>query len=207
MALQFVTLNEIKGWIGIELVNTEHDTVLTLIGEAIEQSVLNYTEAQFALQTVVGELVDGNQSDVITPRNAPIHSIQGLYFGSESDGTGGDLVDPADYHVGEDAITMRHIGSPRGRYMVRIDYKWGYDGVPSDVKLAILQASEAEFRRKGRKSIGLAGRSKKDESERFSGGDSSAWDTKTGLPVEVVSKLRPYKRFEFPTQPMATRNA
>lgn len=207
MALQLVTLNDIKTWIGIEILNTEHDAVLTLIGEAIEKSVLNYTETQFALQTVTGELVDGNQSDVITPRNAPIDSVQGLYFGVESDGTGGNLIDPADYSVSEDSITMRHIGSPRGRYMIRIDYKWGYNGVPSDVKLAILQASEAEFRRKGRKSIGIGGRSKKDESERYTGGDASAWDKKTGLPVEVVSKLRPYKRFEFPTQPMATRNA
>lgn len=207
MALQFVTLNDIKGWIGIELTNTDHDTILQLLGESMENAVLNYTETQFSLQVVVGELVDGNQSDVITPRNAPVRSVQALYFGIDSDGTGGSLISPSDYGVGEDSITMRHIGSPRGRYMIRIDYTWGYDGAPPDVRLAILQSVEAEFRRKGRKSIGIGGRSKKDESERYTGGDASAWDSKTGLPMEVVSKLKPYKRFEFPTQPMATRNA
>jgi len=73
------------------------------------------------------------------------------------------------------------------------------------VKQAILLGVEAEFRRRGRKSIGTSGRSKKDESERFDNGVGS-WDKKSGLPKEVVFKLNPYRVFEFPAQPRATHN-
>jgi hypothetical protein len=87
---------------------------------------------------------------------------------------------------------------------VRIDYTHGYTSLPSDVKLAILLGIEANFRRKGNKTIGMTGRTKKDESEGYSSGPG-AWDTKTGLPKEVAM-LNPYKRYEIPTQPMAQRN-
>lgn len=208
MALQFVTLDQIKEWLLIELTETKYDTVLTLFGESVETAVLNFTETSFALAPVVGEIIDANESDVIAPQNSPIVSVQNLYFGGDTDGTGGSLVDPLQYRVTPDAIVLNNQG-PRGRNRVRIDYTWGYDGAPPDVIVAILQGVEAEFRRKGRKSIGIGGRSKKDESERYTsagGGDGSAWDPKTGLPKEIVAKLKVYQRFEFPTQPMATRN-
>lgn len=209
MALRFVTLDQIKDWLGIELTNNAHDSVLQLFGESVENAVINFTETEFELQTEVNEIIDGNQSDVICPRNSPIRSVQKLLFHVGSDGSGGGLIDPSNYSVNDDAITLRGIMSPRGRGLIRVDYTWGYDGAPPDVIVAILQAVEAEFRRKGRKSIGIGGRSKKDESERYTsggGGDMSAWDMKTGLPKEIVAKLKPYQRMEFPTQPMAARN-
>jgi hypothetical protein len=213
---------DVKPWLGIDVAETKHDAVLTTILKSVEKSVLNYTEAAFTQQVVVGELLDGNDSDTITPRNSPIASVQQVVFNVQTDGTGGNALDQASYYLpkdmdeigpdyegddprGSSGILLRHMGTPRGRGYVRVDYTYGYDGVPPDVKHAILLAIEADFRRKGRKSIGTAGRSKKDESERFTN-SMTGWDKKTGLPQEVVYKLNPYRVFEFPTQPMATFN-
>lgn len=214
-----VTLQNVKDWLGIT--NDDHDTVLTIILNSMCKAVLNYTEASFTTQVVTGELLDGNQSDAITPRNTPIQSVQAVYFSVNTDGSGGQLIDSSSYYLpkdmdeyetfdgsgekGSSGILLRFLQTPRNRGMVRVDYTYGYDGMPPDVIHAILLACEADFRRKGRKSIGTSGRSKKDESERFSN-PLSAWDKKTGLPQEVVYKLNPYRVFEFPTQPMATVN-
>jgi hypothetical protein len=201
--MSLVTLDTIKDWLGIT--GAGHDDVLTIIQSGVEQAVLNYTESKFELTVVTHEILDGNLSDIVVTRNMPIHSVQALYFNCEPDGSNGSLVDPSDYNALPEAIILRGIDTPFGRSVVRVDYTYGYDGVPGDVSLAIIQAVEAEFRRKGRKSIGMTSRSKRSESEGLSG-DMDAWDSKTGLPKEVVSKLNPYRVFEWPNQPMATRN-
>jgi hypothetical protein len=204
--MSFLSLNgDIKPWLGIDVLNTTHDATLTVINLAMEQAVLNYVETDFKLNIVVGEVLDGNISDVVFPINTPINSVEGLYFFPEADGSGGSLVDPEEYRVSTEAIYLKFTNSPKGRATVRVDYTWGYDGLPADVKLMMLQAIEAEWRRKGAKSLGIGGRSKKDESETYIN-DLGQWDEKSGLPKVLVAKLQSYKCFEFPSSPMAQRN-
>ena len=198
-----VSLDIIKSWLGI--VGTDYDVTLEIIRDAVEQSVLQYCETSFTLEEVENEVTDGTNSDTIIPKKYPIDSVQELRFGVGTDGTGGSVVSSADYQVKPDAIILKGFTTPKGRANIAIDYKYGYSGLPSDVKLAIIQAVEAEYRRKSKKSIGVASRSKEGESETYKN-DVGAWDQKSGLPKEVVYKLQPYKTFEFPTQPMATRN-
>ena len=204
--MPFCTLDQIKNWIGIELSNTTHDDVLTIIRDAMETSVVNYTETSFELVVKVNEVLDANESDVVVPPYSPIVSVQALYFYTLPDGSDGQLIDPNDYQVRQEAIYLQNIHTPFKRSRVRVDYTYGYDGLPDDIKLMLLQAIEAEFRRKGSKTLGRSSRSKKDESEGLSGSSPSYWDTKTGLPKELVYKLNYYKRMEWPVQPMATRN-
>lgn len=204
--MTFLTLNgDIKPWLGIDVGNTTHDANLTTIANAIEQAVLNYVETDFKLNTVTKEILDGNISDVILPRNTPINSVQAIYFFPDTDGTDGSLVSVDDYDVTSEAIYLRTSTTPKGRGTVRVDYKWGYNGLPADVKLMMLQTVEAEWRRKGSKSLGIGGRTKKDESETYIN-DLGQWDEKSGLPKVLAAKLQPYKSFEFPTSPMAQRN-
>lgn len=201
---------DIKPWLGIDVGNTTHDAVLTVMRDSVEQAVINYIENDFDSHVVTGEILDSNASDTVITRHEPLISVQTLKFGVRPDGTGGQVVDPEDYQVitseGGSVIVLQNISQPRGRSVILVDYTYGYSSVPPDVKEAILLSVEAKFRRKGRKSIGLASRSKKDESESYSGGGKGSWDTKVGLPVDVVSMLNTYRKFEFPTQPMATRN-
>jgi hypothetical protein len=198
-----VSLDTIKAWLGI--VGSDYDSTLELLRDAVEASVLQYCETSFSLETVEKEIIDGTESDTIVPAHFPISSVQAVRFGVNTDGTGGSTISSTNYQVKQDAIILKGIVTPKGRANISIDYKYGYDGLPSDVKLAIIQAVEAEYRRKSKKSIGVASRSKDGESETYKN-DVGAWDSKTGLPKEVVYKLQPYKTFEFPTQPMATRN-
>ena len=196
---------DVKPWLGIDVAETKHDTTLTILRDSVETAVLNYTEASFDLVGPVMEVIDGSRADQIVTREFPISSVDAIYFHVLPDGSGGSLIDPTYYQVLPEAILLQHLYTPKGRSLIRIDYTWGYDGLPADVKHAILLAIEADFRRKGSKTIGRSGRSKKDEREGFSD-PAGAWDKKTGLPTEVVYKLKPYKRFEMPTQPIAQRN-
>jgi len=202
--MSLVTLDEIKEWLGIT--SSTHDAILTVIQESVEQSILNYCETAFELTPITNEVIDGNKSDIIVPDKRPVASVQALYLHCDPDGSGGSLVDSDEYQVEDGAIKLAFYKQPFRRSVVRVDYTYGYDGVPGDVHLAVLQAVEAEFRRKGRKSIGLASRAKKDESEGYTN-SLAAWDKKTGLPKEVVYKLGPYKSGpEFGGLPMAQRN-
>jgi hypothetical protein len=197
--------NDIKPWLGIEPSNTSHDANLSIINDAIEAAVLNYIETTFTETTVTDEILDGNMSDIILPEHTPIRSVQSIYFYTKTDGSNGTLVDPSNYKVRSEGIYLSELKSPRGRAILKVSYKYGYTSLPSDIKLMMLQAVEAEWRRKGNKSLGMGGRSKKDESESYIN-DMGQWDEKTGLPKVLVSKLTPYKNCDFPTMPIAQRN-
>jgi hypothetical protein len=195
---------DIKPWLGIDPANTTHDSNLNIINAAIELAVLNYVETTF-VETSVTEVLDGNISDIILTMNTPVNSVQSLYFNVEPDGSGGALIDPISYKVRSEGIYLCGLTTPRGRAVIKVSYKYGYNGLPGDVKLMMLQAVEAEWRRKGNKSLGMGGRSKKDESESYIN-DLGQWDEKTGLPKVLVSKLQPYKNCDFPVMPIAQRN-
>lgn len=204
--MPFCDINtDVKPWLGIDVIETKHDTVLTILRDSVEQSVINYTEQTFGLVVEPGEILDGNMSDAIAPKHTPIVSVESIHLGVDGDGNGGQLLSTSQYQVHAEGITLIGTFTNNYRSSIKIAYTYGYNGVPADVKQAILLGVEAEFRRKGRKSIGTTGRSKKDETESFSGG-SSSWDKKSGLPKEVVFKLNPYRTFEFPTQPRAVHN-
>jgi hypothetical protein len=203
--MSFLSLNtDIKPWLGIDPANTTHDSNLTIINLAIEQAVLNYVETNF-VETEITEVLDGNISDIILTSNTPVNSVSQLYFGVNPDGTEGALIDPINYKVRSEGIYLCGLTTPRGRAIIKVKYKYGYAGLPSDVKLMMLQAVEAEWRRKGNKSLGIGGRSKKDESESYIN-DLGQWDEKTGLPKVLVSKLQTYKCNDFPVMPIAQRN-
>jgi hypothetical protein len=203
--MSFLDLNtDVKPWLGIEVSNTQHDEILQILIDAMEQAVINYVETDFTIHTETKEIHDGNRMDVILPRNVPITAVDKIRLGTDTQGDGGTELVDTDYSWDSQSISLRYQYTPRGRGMVAIDYKWGYDGLPPDVKLCMLQAVEAEFRRKGNKSLGGGSKSKKDESQSSPSGNSD-WDQKTGLPSVLVYKLTAYKTFEFPNLPAATR--
>ena len=201
--MSLTTLQEVKDWLGIT--DGSHDTTLGIINSAMNDAIINYCETDFQKHENVTEILDGNKSDMICPRETPILSVSEIRFWVEPDGSNGELIDPLLYQVLPEAIIIKNLPTPRYRSMIKVVYDWGYESVPSDVKLCALQAVEAEFRRKGKKTLGGGSRSKKDESETINT-DSASWDIKTGLPMALASKLNVYKRFEFPAQPMAQRN-
>jgi len=88
---------DIKPWLGIT--TTDHDTVLTIMRDSVEQAVINYVENDFDPHVVTGEILDSNASDTIITRFEPLISVQELTFGVESDGTGGSVIDAESFQV------------------------------------------------------------------------------------------------------------
>jgi hypothetical protein len=201
----FVTLAEIKEWLTIT--KPDYDSMLTMIEAAMCQAIKNYVEHDFTLTVEVNEILDAKKSDMVVPKNSPIVSVQALYFFTRPDGSDGNLIDTDSYHVTPEKIVLQNINTPFRRARVRVDYTWGYDGLPDDVKLMVLQAVEAEWRRRGQKSLGVGTRSKKDESISYGAKGMEYWDPRTGLPRELIHKLSHYKQaFEWPSSPMSERN-
>lgn len=196
---------DVKPW--LQLTGSTHDTTLTIIRDSIEQAVLNYIELSLETVGPVMEVYDASQQDQIVLANIPVQSVSALYFNTKPDGSDGCLIDASQYAVDlETGVIKLQCGyTPRGRALVRVDYTYGYATVPSDIKHAILLSIDADFRRKGSKTIGRTGRSKKDEREGYSTG-GGVWDSKSGLPTEVVYKLNAYKRRDFAVLPIAMRN-
>jgi hypothetical protein len=197
-----ITLDDAKNWIGIELADTSQDARLQVMIGAVDAIIKDYCEAEFSEQVVVGEILDGGRSDTIVPKNSPLRSVQNVFLNCYPDGTGGTPVTPTEYIVEADCIVMRWQATPKGRGLVRIDYKWGYASVPGPVKQAALLSVEALYNRKNRNSIGISSRSKEGESESY----PSAWNMESGLPKEAMAMLVPYRSMEFPVQNTAIRN-
>jgi hypothetical protein len=187
------TLQEVKDW--LKVTGNDQDAVLTMVQAAIEQSVVNLCETDFATHEYTNEVLDGDGKDVVVPLHWPIISVEHLLLHCLPDGTGGSDVAPEDMSVRPEAIYLANsLITPPGRGRVRLDYHAGYAAVPADVKMAVLLGVEAFMARKGRKNIGIASRGKEGESESY----TAAWDKKVGLPTEVVAMLGCYRAMEFP---------
>lgn len=205
--MPLTTLDDLKTFLGIPLIDTSKDAILTMFKDSVEESIIEYCDTDFSPTVVTNEVLDGIRSDIIVPKNAPIISVQKVILFNDIDGANGIELDTKQFGHDQNAITLRDMFTPFYRGQVRIDYTWGYASVPANVKMVVYQSVKAEYQRYKQNSENVASRSKGDESESFGGGGSgSAWDPVTGLPRQIVAKLQPYKNYEIPVIPMAQRN-
>jgi hypothetical protein len=202
--MSLVTLDDVKRWLKIQLSDTSQDWILEKLRKSTETSVLNYCETTFELVDQ-DELVDGAVSDKIVPEEVPIHSVQELWFNVETDGSGGTQLETSSYYWDSEEISLKDRKTPRGRKLIRIVYKSGYDGLPEDVETVIYENIEAKKRVKDTKGRGVSSMSKEGESITFKN-SMSAWDQKSGLLKESLGTLQTYRKYEIPSSPMATRN-
>lgn len=199
----FVTLADVKLFIGIT--GNAQDFLLNTFIAGTEAKIKNYCETDFTDKTVTNEILDGARGDTITPKYAPLISVQKVIMGCEVNGSGGFELDATkDYYFTENAIKMRYHHSMLMRGSISLWYHWGYSAVPDDIKLAVYQTVKAEYQRHGRKTEDMSSRAKEGESEGYN--PSKLWDPATGLPVFVVAALQSYKPFEIPNAGHAQRN-
>jgi hypothetical protein len=191
--MALTTLADNKTYMGIT-VNT-YDAIIEMLRESTEQSVINYCETDFTLKTITNEVHDGINADVIVPKYFPIISIQKVMFDDLELG-----VDQ--YYYDNSGIILKGIVTPFARGVIKVNYTAGFASVPADVKLCVYQAVKSEYQRRERKTEDISSRSKEGESESF----GSAWDRKSGLPMQIVSKLQAYRVYECPNIGMSQRN-
>jgi hypothetical protein len=204
--MPLVTLDDVKTFMGIPLIDTSKDAVLTMFKESVEQAVINFCDTDFSPKVVTGEVLDAVRSDIIVPKNCPIISVQKVILHNDMDGANGIELDAKQWNHDDNAITLRDMFTPFSRGMIRVDYTWGYASVPADVKMVVYQSVKAEYQRHKANTENIGSRSKGDESESFGTGANGAWDPYTGLPKQIVAKLQAYKVYEIPLVNMAQRN-
>lgn len=201
------TLSDNKTYMGIALSDVSQDAIIEMMRPAIEESILLYCDTDFTPGQTSGngEIHDGIQSDVIVPFNFPIISIDEVRIGCDPDGANGNLlVLGTDYYVDADdgSVILTTNTTPFRRGSVALKYHWGYATVPAGVKLAVYQCVKAELQRRKRNTEDVSSRGKDGETEQY----GNAWDAKTGLPKQILSKLDQYRSREFPQAGMAQRN-
>lgn len=200
--MALTTLAEVKAYLGIA--DTSQDALIEILRPAVEELVIAFCDSDFEQKTITNEIHDGSNSDVIVPYNYPVISIDAVYLGVNTLGQDGTLLPTTDYYKDDDgSVILRSRVTPFYRGSVRIDYKHGYTAVPATVKLCIYQVVKAEMQRRKSNTENLSSRAKDGESESF----NAAWDKRTGLPVQIMSKLEMFRNKEFPLTGMAQRNS
>lgn len=199
--MPIATKEEVKAYLGIA--DTTQDALIDLVLPAVIDLITQYCDTDFDEVTKTGEIIDGQNTDVIVLDNFPVTEVIAVYLGVDTKGENGLLLEDTQYYVDDDgSIILRNVQTPFMRGSVRVDYKHGYAAVPPSVKLCAIQATKAEMQRKKRGTEDISSRSKDGESESY----GSAWDKKTGLPVQIMSKLEQFRVKEFPNAGMAQRN-
>lgn len=211
----YITLAESKTWLGIEDSDTTKDALLTDLITAVDEAINAWTGTRFdGIQTATRELHDARRQDILLPLNGPITGVSAVYMGVNSDGSGGQALDPAGYRFDDTEIAMLYMHMPMQRGLVAITYTWGYASVPARVKLAAKLGVEGYFRMRQNKTVGgvTRSRAKEGESVTYSAGGSggsrnNGWEG--GLPPEAINVLSEFRRVDFDFgagTAMATRN-
>jgi hypothetical protein len=208
--MALTTLAEVKAYLGIAPGDTSQDAIIEIIRPAMEELVIAFCDSDFEEKTIAGppgEIHDGIDADIIVPYNFPITEITAVFLGCNVKGEDGTELEDDEYYVDTDgSVILRTRTTPFTRGAVRIDYKYGYAAVPATVKLCIYQCVKAELQRRKRNSEDISSRSKATDGGSESEGYGSAWDKKTGLPIQIMSMLESFRSREFPHAGNAQRN-
>lgn len=202
----YVTLPDMKDFLGIPLADTTKDALVQSYIDAVVDAINRWTGTDFSgPQVVTGEPFDARRQDIILTENSPLISVQEIRLGVKTDGSSGTVLDPGCYFADKENVSLL-LNLPQQRGYGRIDYTYGYATVPPTVQLATKLGVEGYYRMRTRQAVGVTSKSKEGESINF----KAAWHSEAGLPVESVSLLSDFRSaMEWPTGSgtgMATRN-
>lgn len=189
--MALATLDQLKTQLNFQSSDTRYDTKLTLFLEAGSKWVENYCQRAFT-QATYTEIIHGNGSNLITPRQWPISSVTELRISESQDWTNDStLVDPNAYGTDPDqtGVWLFSQVMPTAYNSVRIVYVAGYSSIPYDLQLANILVSEWFYKVQNRGDSGRTSVGKQ--------GENAA--VLADLPPIVKTILQPYKRYELPT--------
>ena len=85
-ASAYITLNEAKLWLGIELTDTTKDTIISDLIETVSEAIDGWTESRFDGPIVVtNEIHDARRQDILIPRGWPLISVQSVRLNVNTD--------------------------------------------------------------------------------------------------------------------------
>jgi len=135
-----LTLSDFKTYLGIE--SSMEDTKLTLLVDATNEFIKNYCHRIFEA-TDYDELYDGTGTNSLILNNYPIISITSIYASDEEveERTG---IDEEGYYIkdAEHGVIYNNDLWERGRGIIKVTYRGGYETIPGDLIFAYYRTAE-----------------------------------------------------------------
>jgi hypothetical protein len=147
-AIDIVTLDDIKGWFG--KTDTVKDSLLQLWITTVSEWFEEECQRKFQLQTITGEILDGDGTGEIYPRWAPINSLpsvdttQDVMFRDDPtqawqvlEATASKiLINPNEAWK----ICLYDNFFPLGKQNIKLNYRAGYAAIPRRLQMAAWEA-------------------------------------------------------------------
>jgi hypothetical protein len=189
--MALATLDQLKSQLNFKSSDTQYDIKLTLFLEAGSKWVENYCQRIFS-QATYTEVLHGNGSNLITPRQWPITSVTEVRISENQDwADSSNLIAASDFGTDSDqtGIWLYSQYLPTAFNSVRVIYVAGYATIPYDLQLANILVSEWIYKVQNRGDSGRTSVGKQGESA----------SVLVDIPPIVKTVLQPYKRYELPT--------
>lgn len=148
------TLVQVKNYLKLDITVTTSDTILEGWIDAVSHAIEQYTGRKFAIQSVTGEIHDGNGTDILYPKYWPVTQIStvttpgasditsALQYRASPDDSWMDILTDSD-HVFTDVdwpyIKLYGTAWPPGERNIKISYKSGYSVIPGDILMVAIE--------------------------------------------------------------------
>lgn len=190
-----VTLNDVKKWMDIPLLNTDQDERAELFINSASEMIERLLDRKLGRQTYT-ERYDGLRANKIFLKNTPADKPTSVAFGSGWDFS--EPLDTDDYTIQEESLVVfKNAITPRGNQNIQVVYVAGYvtplssiqvgAALPSDLKMGCLMLVEWLWQVSRDRRLGISSKSKQSENVSFT----------DGIPNTIAEILLPYKRLEF----------
>lgn len=176
--------------------------LVEMCAEAASAQIKTYCGRNLTLGTFA-EVWDGQENDTIICSEYPIREVVSLKLSPSGDFTGAPAIDPRLYFARDGEIYLRNILTPRGRGMVQVNYRAGFDPVPKDLQFACIRQLQYLFQNQGKTGDVMTGLKTVTKQ-----GETAVKDDqlgKTGLIADVIGMVSQYRRLDAPLSVMFAR--
>jgi len=176
-----VTLSELKN--SMKKTNDNEDEFLRQLLLSASQTIEEYTQTRFHVEEKTIRLHGNDRDKIHIDNDGPIYSITSLKY---LNGTAwSDFLDIVDFSGW--FIYDREDVFPEGQNNIELQYRYGYDKAPRQIKQAVIQLVKYWYAYQNRTGV---------LSDVVGGGLRVNYaDLKDDLPPEVKALIRPYRRY------------
>lgn len=140
-----ITLAQAKEY--LKIADTSKDEMLTGWIDVVSSGIEKYCQCKFKVQTVIGEIHDGNGGRVLFPRFIPLvglanNATADLQYRNSINEAWQDVTDSVEHIYIDPVVPFVELLRgffPRGRKNIRINYKCGFDEIPGDIQQTALE--------------------------------------------------------------------
>lgn len=167
----FVTLNDVKNFIGMSGTDVTTDTLLEDIINSVSSLFETYTNRKFKSRDYT-EYYNGMDKSLLFTNQYPISSVLGIWDDSEWIWDDNTEIDSSKYRVVNEYIIFKDVILRNYNENIKITYTAGFTSIPYDLKQACISESARIY--KNRKQVDVVSKTLADGSVSFSAKDLMA---------------------------------